>query len=209
VAQELSEDPGTQNNGGDLGWFKRGTLDSTFEKAAFALPVGQVSGVVETPFGYHIIKVEEADKAKGEIHARHIVFRVTPTDADVERARKKILDVRTQAVKGVDFGTLARRYSKYKGPAGPDGDLGELPMSVFSPDFRAALDTLEVGEVSEPLLNPQGWHIFKVNDREAERAYRLDEVKDDLPDFVRQAKMKKQYEAYVAELRKKASIEYR
>jgi len=209
LAQTLSEDPGTAQSGGDLGWFKKGSLDSTFEVAAFKVPVGQVSGVVQTPFGYHLIKVEEADPAKGEIHARHILFRIQPTEADANRSKAQIEQIRAQAVKGVDFGTLARRYSKYKGPAGTDGDLGYLPLSVFSSDFRAALDTLELGEVSPILLNPQGFHLFKVNDRQAERAYTVDEVKQDLPELVRQQKLKEQYDTFVADLRKKAHIEYR
>jgi peptidyl-prolyl cis-trans isomerase SurA len=171
--------------------------------------VGTVSGIVQTPFGYHLIKVEEADKVKGEIHARHILFRLTPTEADAARAKKRVEDIRAQAVKGMDFGTLARRYSKYQGPAGPDGDLGELPMDVFSADFRAALDTLEIGEVSVPLANNQGYHLFKVLDRAAERPYQLAEVKDHLQDMVQQAKLKDQYDTYVADLRKKAHIEYR
>jgi peptidyl-prolyl cis-trans isomerase SurA len=209
LAQTLSDDTGTATSGGDLGWFKKGSLDSTFEVAAFKVPVGQVSGVVQTPFGYHLIKVEEADPAKGEIHARHILFRVAPTQADASRALRRIQEVRAQAIKGMDFGTLARRYSRYKGPAAADGDLGFLAMNVFSSDFKSALDTLEVGQVSEPLLNAQGYHLFKVNDREAERAYAIAEVKDDLPELVRQARLKEQYEAFVGDLRKKAHIEYR
>jgi len=209
LAQTLSEDPGTAQSGGDLGWFKKGSLDSLFEVAAFKVPVGQVSGVVQTAFGYHLIKVEEADPAKGEIHARHILFRVQPGEADMKRAKAQIEQIRAQAIKGVDFGTLARRYSKYKGPAGSDGDLGYLPLSVFSADFRAALDTLELGQVSPVLLNPQGFHIFKVDDRQAERAYTIDEIKQDLPELVRQQKLKEQYDTFVADLRKKAHIEYR
>ena len=209
LAQTLSEDPGTAQSGGDLGWFKRGSLDSTFELAAFKVPVGQVSNVVTTPFGYHLIKVEEADAAKGEIHARHILFRVQPSEADANRAKAQIEQVRAQAVKGVDFGTLARRYSKYRGPAASDGDLGFLPLSVFSADFRAALDTLELGEISAPLLNPQGFHLFKVNDRQAERPYEVAEIQNDLPELVRQQKLKEQYDSFVADLRKKAHIEYR
>ena len=209
LAQTLSEDPGTAQSGGDLGWFKRGSLDSTFELAAFKVPVGQVSGVVSTPFGYHLIKVEEADAAKGEIHARHILFRVQPSEADANRSKAQIEQIRAQAVKGVDFGTLARRYSKYKGPAASDGDLGFLPLTVFSVDFRAALDTLELGQVSPPLLNPQGFHLFKVNDRQPERTYEIAEIQNDLPELVRQQKLKEQYDSFVAELRKKAHIEYR
>ena len=209
LAQTLSEDPGTAQSGGDLGWFKRGSLDSTFELAAFKVPVGQVSGVVTTPFGYHLIKVEEADAAKGEIHARHILFRVQPSEADANRSKAQIEQIRAQAVKGVDFGTLARRYSKYRGPAASDGDLGFLPLNVFSADFRAALDTLELGQVSPPLLNPQGYHLFKVNDRQPERAYEIAEIQNELPELVRQQKLKTQYDSFVADLRKKAHIEYR
>ncbi len=209
LAQELSDDTGTSKNGGDLGWFKRGTLDSTFEEAAFKLPAGQVSGPVRTPFGIHLIKVEEVDPAKGEIHARHILFGVQPSRADQDRALKQMEDVETQAGKGVHFGTLARRYSKYRGQGGPDGDLGFVPMSAFSSDFRAALDTTEVGQLSPVLLNPQGFHLFKVLDREAERPYRADEVKDQLPELVRRAQMQSQYETFVADLRKKAHVEYR
>ena len=209
LAQELSEDTGTASSGGDLGWFSRTSLDSTFTAQVFKLPVGQVSGVIETPYGYHLVKVEETDPTKGEVHARHILFRTVPTEADAQRVKSRIEEVRAQAVKGVDFGTLARRYSRFEGPSGPGGDLGFLPMSAFSPEFRAALDTLETGQVSPPLLNAQGWHLFKVLDRESERAYRLDEIKNELPELVRQAKLKTQYETFVADLRKKATIEYR
>jgi len=209
LAQELSEDQTTAGSGGDLGWFGRNDLDSTFTKAAFNVPVGQVSPIVETNFGYHLIKVEESDATKGEIHARHILFRVTPTEKDAARVKTRMDDVRVQAVKGVDFGTLARRYSKYRGPAGPDGDLGFVPLNAFTPEFRAALDTLETGQLSQLLLNPQGWNLFKIVDREGERAYRVEEIKDQLPELVRQAKMRTQYESFVADLRKKAVIDYR
>jgi len=82
-------------------------------------------------------------------------------------------------------------------------------MNVFTADFKTALDTLEIGQVTQPLLNPQGYHLFKVNDRQAERTYQVAEIKDDLPEMVRQAKLKDQYDVYVADLRKKAHIEYR
>jgi len=66
LAQEYSEDPGSAKQGGDLGFFGRGQMVAQFDAAAFALDVGQISDVVETPFGYHIIKVEERQLADFE-----------------------------------------------------------------------------------------------------------------------------------------------
>lgn len=209
VAQEISEDPATRASGGDLGFFGRGDLDTNFTKAAFALKPGQMSGVVETPFGYHIIRVEEADSARAEVHARHILVRVPIMAADDQRAEAQAQMVYGEAAKGLDFGALARKYSKFQGPQDPNGDLGFVPASAFSPDFRAALDPLGIGDVTRPLKNPQGYHIFKMLDRRPERPYELEEIRPQLPELVRQTKLKKQYDTWVAGLRAKARIDYR
>lgn len=207
VAQEVSEDPGTRRSGGDLGFFGRGDLDSTFERAAFALKPGQTSGLVETPFGFHIIRVEEIDSTRNEVHARHILIRVPVTEEDEKRAADLASKAYDEASKGMDFAVLVRRYSKFKGAQQPGGDIGFLPVTAFSPEFRAVVDTVEVGDVTPPLRNPQGYHVFKVLDRRPERPYELAEVKSQLPELVRQIKLRKQYDNWVVSLRAKAHVE--
>lgn len=85
LADEFTEDPSGKGRGGDLGWFGRKAMVKPFEDAAFALKPGELSGVIESPFGFHIIKLEEKRAADGgaeEVHARHILIRYTAEPSD-------------------------------------------------------------------------------------------------------------------------------
>jgi peptidyl-prolyl cis-trans isomerase SurA len=222
VAAADSDDPGSSKAGGDLGFFSRGTTDPTIEQVAFSLELNKVSEPVHSPYGWHLVEVLDRDTIRTvaggdslapdggiipEAHARHILIRVETTDADRERAKALADRVRTEAAKGVDFGTLVRRYSKYQDTATPDGDIGFISLGSLTPQIRAGLDTLEVGQVSEAIENQASFNIFKVGDRKPERPYTLDEIKDQLPEAVGQIKFKERYDEWLKGLRAKAVVE--
>ena len=224
VAAEVSDDPNTARSGGDLGFFTQGSMEPAIETASFSLKPGRLSDPVLTPYGWHILEVMERDTLKTragrdslnrdgkpllEAHVRHILIRVAVTDDDAKRAKKVADRVRAEAVKGTDFATLVRRYSKYQGPQSPDGDVGFVSMASLQPVIRSGIDSLEIGQISEVLPNQSGFNIFKLTDRKPEHAFTLEEIKDELPEAVAQIQFKDKYDAWIKGLRKKASIEYR
>ena len=224
VASEISQDPGSAKSGGDLGFFTRGSMDPAFEDAAFSLKTGTISEPVQSTFGWHIIEVLDRDTLRTaagvdslgpdgeklpEVHARHILIRVALTDADAERAHKLADHVCSEARKGTDFAALVRRYSHYAGKSGEGGDIGFVATSGLQENIRKGLDSLETGEVSEPLANAVGYNIFKVTDRKPERAYTLDEIRKELPQAVGEIKQRERYDAWVKTLRAKAHVEIR
>jgi peptidyl-prolyl cis-trans isomerase SurA len=224
VAAEVSEDPGSAQAGGDLGYFTRGRMDPVFEDAAFRQKIGEVGLPVHSTFGWHVIEVIDRDTLKTaahrdsldeggtpliEAHARHVLIRVEVADNDIERAKKVAEKVHTEAVKGTEFTTLVKRYSHYQGPQSPDGDLGFLSYAQLQPQIRAGLDTVKVGNVSDVLVNRAGFNVFKVLERKPERDYSLEEIRDDLPQAVSQIQYREKYDAWVKSLRTKAHIEIR
>lgn len=224
VATDVSQDPGSAKSGGDLGYFTRGTMDPMFEDAAFSLKPNVVSDPVQSTFGWHLIEVLDRDTLRTaagkdsigpdgqklpEVHARHILIRVPLTDADANRAHKLADHVADEARKGTDFGALVRRYSHYAGKSGEGGDIGWVAPAGLQENIRKGLDSLETGEISEPLVNAVGYNIFKVTDRKPERPYTLDEIRKELPQAVGEIKQRERYDAWVKTLRDKAHIEIR
>ena len=222
VAAELSDDETSARSGGDLGYLARGSMDPAFEQAVFSRRLNTVGEPVRTVYGWHVLEVLDRDTVRTasgrdsldrqgrpqlEAHIRHILLRVPITDADVERSRALAAKVREEAASGKDFGELARRHSRYVGPHSEDGDIGFLPMTTLQPNIRAGLDTVQVGGISQVLLNPAGFNIFRITERRAEREYLLEEIKSELPGAVSDIQFREKLDEWVKGLRAKAHIQ--
>jgi peptidyl-prolyl cis-trans isomerase SurA len=115
IAKRESADSGSRVNGGDLGWSRRGKMVPEFDRYLFgyyALRPGQLSPVVETAFGYHIIRVDRVNA--GEVKSRHILITATVDSADVTRARAEGDSVARQWRAGVPFDTLAKKHHDFR-----------------------------------------------------------------------------------------------
>lgn len=222
VAAEVSDDETSGRSGGDLGYLVRGSMDPAFERVVFSRKLNTVGELVRTVYGWHVLEVLDRDTLKTragrdsldregkpllEAHVRHVLVRVPLTDDDVERSRQRAVSVRMAAAAGKDFGALAKQYSRYAGPHSDDGDIGFLPLSTLQPNIRAGLDSVQVGGVSDVLINQAGFNIFRVTERKAEREYALEEIKEELPGVVSELQYREKLEEWVRGLRAKAHIQ--
>ena len=160
LAKEYSQDPGSAPQGGDLGFFGRGTMVPAFEDVAFGLKVGEVSDLVQSQFGFHIIRVEEI--SGDQVRARHILFLL---QKDEKVAQQKAMALYQQIKDGADFAELAREHSDFEETASRGGFWrDDLPMENLPPEIADVVRTLKPGDVSLPVKMEGGWNLFRVND---------------------------------------------
>ena len=160
IAKRESMDPGTKQLGGDLGWNRRGSgLVPEFEAVMFALRPGEVSPVIETAFGYHIIRVDRVQSA--EVKARHILIAPVIDSADVARARLEADSVAAEWRRGVPYDSLVK---KHHDPTEEKGVLQPFPRDSLPASYSAALAGAKAGDITQPfeLANPRGAPKFAV-----------------------------------------------
>src|SRR5213080_5374583 len=185
VARKFSADSASREQGGELGWFRRGVMVKEFEDVAFHLRPGAISYVVRTEFGLHIIQVERAQPA--EILARHILIQPAISVAQVAIARRQADSVHDALAHGASFDSLARRYADPSEPKLADA----LPVAQLPPDYETAIgpDTVPglkpVFEVGVGTTRPR-FVVFELMKRLPEGELGFDEVKDRIRDGLSQ-----------------------
>ncbi|MEW6445444.1 MAG: peptidylprolyl isomerase [Pseudomonadota bacterium] len=157
-------------DGGDLGWRSTERMPTIYLEAAKKLEPGQVSELIRSPGGFHIIQLVETRGAQAndvtltETRARHILILPRENVSDDE-ARRRLDDIRARLAKGEDFATLARTYSDDKGSAERGGDLGWARPGTMVEAFEQVMNASAPGQVSAPFRSQFGWHILEVLER--------------------------------------------
>jgi peptidyl-prolyl cis-trans isomerase SurA len=208
LAAEFSEDPASAQREGDLGFTKRGDFVQEFEEVAFGLEPDEVSDVVQTQFGFHIIKLIER---RGEqIRTSHILIRLTPTEEDERSIIEKLNEIREEIIAGAPFDSMAVEYSDDENVQEDRGHLGVWEVDKLAiPAFKREVVDLEPGDISEPFKTEYGYHILKLNTHKPARNLTLEEDWEQIQQIALNYKMEQEYSKWIAEIKKDIPIEYR
>ena len=164
LASTLSDDPSAKYNFGNLGWFSSMQMVYPFESAAYQTETGQISNIVKTRFGYHIIKVHERRKAQGEIEVAHIMIRTGP-DKDSIKTAQLVYEVYNQLQAEASWDELCSKFSDDVNTKGSGGKFRPFRAGAFAsvPEFEeAAFSLSSPGTYTKPFTSAFGWHIIKL-----------------------------------------------
>ena len=157
LAKKYSQDPGSAQAGGELGFFKKKELVPEYEAAALRLEPGQISNVIESQFGFHLIQMIER---KGqEFNTRHILIKPATATVDVEETITELDSIRTLILNdSLTFAKAAKEFSDDKNSKDSGGMITSratgsmyIPMDQVDPAIFFVIDTMQVGEISEPV----------------------------------------------------------
>lgn len=164
LAKEYSEEPSAKSTGGDLGYFSVMEMVYPFETAAYQTKVGEISPVVKTRFGYHIIKAVDHRPTQGEVEVSHIMIRTGK--GDDAKARNTIFEVNDQLKAGGKWDELCKQYSEDPNTKNTGGRLKQFGMGTFAvsaPEFENAVFAMKnPGDITDPFQTQFGWHIVRL-----------------------------------------------
>lgn len=211
LARELS-DSADRSAGGQLGLRSLDRYPSLFVEATQNLPVGGVAAPVRSGAGFHVLKL--LDKRQPgldsltvqQTRARHILLRTGPQLSE-STARERLNELRRRVIGGLDFGTAARENSQ-DGSARDGGDLGWAVQGQFVPEFEDVMNSLALGQVSEPVTTRFGVHLIQVQERR-ERKMNEREQREAARAALREKKLDEAFVTWAQELRSRAYVEFR
>lgn len=197
--------------GGELGWRAKSRLPELFIEALEEMQPGQLSPILRSPNGFHILKLEDKRGHAGpfivqQTHARHILIKVNELTSEAD-AKRRLADLKDRVEHGADFAELARLNSE-DASAAKGGDLGWLSPGDTVPEFEKAMDALPVGGLSDPVQTPFGWHLIQVLERRSQDVSG-ERRKLEARLMIKKRKADEAYQEFVRQLRDQAYVEYR
>ena len=197
--------------GGDMGWRAHDRLPELFAETVVKMKIGEVSGVLRSPAGFHVLRVFErrggsAPLMTEQSRVRHILVRTNELTSE-EEAKRKLVLLRERIVNGTDFAELARLQSD-DSSAARGGDLGWISPGDTLPEFERVFLGLKLMEVSEPVKTQFGWHLIQVLER------RTSDVSGDrrrleARKVLRDRRSDEAYQDWLRQMRDRAYVEYR
>lgn len=207
LAKKYSEDPGSATKGGDLGFVRKGVFFPEFEAAAYALKEGEISEVIESPAGFHIIQLME--KRGESIRARHILIRIKSDDESDLETIAYLTEIRDSIIRKFgSFSDYAKKYSNDKETAPFGGKLGMYYISQMDKQLLDGVSKLKEGEISYPRrLNypggDYGYHIIWLEQRIPQHKPDLEIDYTELKKFSDEYKKQQLYLSWIEELKSK------
>lgn len=174
AAAANSIDKPSAMRGGFMGTVLTGRYPWAFEEAAYATPEGEISKVINSGYGLHIIRVEKREAARGEVSVEHILRTVNPGQSDSAAvAQKALIDsiYTVAAAEPTKFAELAGTLSQDPGSAARGGALGWIGSGVTVAEFDSVAFAMPIGEVSKPFKTRFGWHIIHKSDARGVGSY--------------------------------------
>ncbi len=210
VAATYSDAPDALQGGG-LGWRASGRLPALVLEALERLQPGDVSDILRSPNGFHIVKLLEkrgvaAAAGVQQAHVRHILLRSREGLTEAE-ARERLRQLRERIVAGTDFAEVAKQNSE-DASASKGGDLGWVAAGDTVPEFERAMNALKDGELSEPIQTPFGWHLVQVLERRSDELS-PDRKKAAARQVIRARKADEAYQDWLRQQRDRAFVENR
>ena len=210
VAATFSDAPDALQ-GGNLGWRQGARLPTIFVETVRKMKVGDVSPVMRSPAGFHIVKLldkrsRDEPAVVDQTHARHILVRVSEITSEAD-ARAKIERLKDRIDGGAKFEEMAKLNSE-DASAAKGGDLGWINPGDTVPAFETAMNRLAVGQVSPPVRTPFGWHLIEVLGRRKQDVT-ADRERTQAQIAIRQRKSDEAFEEWVRQTRDKAYVEIR
>lgn len=197
--------------GGLIGWRESKRLPGLFLDGLRPLQAGGITGLLRSPNGFHILKLNERRGGQAPImvqqtHARHILIKTNELVSETE-ARNRLLVLKERLDNKADFAELARSRSE-DSSASRGGDLGWLNPGDTVPEFEQAMNALKPGEISAPVRSTFGWHLIEVLERRTQDMTREGQ-RLNARQALRERKTDEAYQEWVRQLRDRAYVEQR